>query len=195
LHDIEPYHLWRDEYRSENDERSPFYGKEHSEFTFSNKIYNYFIHPQWDEMGSKTLYLKVLFTDYDEGFAIIELIGEWNDCLYNDIMYLKREIIDSLNVHGINKYIVLCDHVLNFHADDDSYYEEWYEDTMEERGWICMINLLPHVEQEMRSVSIQSYVNLGGMLNDLNWRKLKPRTLYHLCDQLINNLLDSPSHA
>ena len=60
------------------------------------KIYNFLLHPQWDEFGSLTLYLKVLYADYDKGFCIIELIGEWNDAIYNDIMILKREIIDLM---------------------------------------------------------------------------------------------------
>ncbi len=182
MHDIEPYHLWRDQYDASQDKRSPFYGQQYSEFTFSKKIYNYFIHPQWDEMGSKTLYLKILFTDYEFGYSIIELIGEWNDCLYNDVMYLKREIADLLQKQGIDKFVLLTDNVLNYHADDESYYEEWFEDVIESGGWICMLNLLPHVEEEMRSINIQHYVNFGGIFNDVNWRKLEPQLLFHLCN-------------
>ncbi len=52
-------------------------------------IYNYYIHPQWDDFGSRTLYLKVLLADYDEQYVIIELFGEWNDAIENDIMNLK----------------------------------------------------------------------------------------------------------
>ena len=182
MHDIEPYHHWRDEYRAESDEKSPFFGKEYSEFTFSNKIYNYFIHPQWDEMGSKTLYLKILFVDYNRQYAIIELIGEWNDLLYNDIMYLKREIVDVLALNGITKYIVLCDHVLNYHTDDTSYYEEWYDDVKDEDGWICFVNLLQHVEEEMIREGVPYYVHLGQELNDMNWRKLKPHILFQVCE-------------
>ena len=191
MHDIEPYYRWQEEYIAAEDERSPFYGQEYSEFTFTKKIYNYFIHPQWDEMGSKTLYLKILFVDYGRQFAIIELIGEWNDCLYNDIMYLKREIADHLRQNGINKFILLCDNVLNYHADDASYYEEWYEDIIEEDGWICMLNLHQHVEEEMMSIQIHHYVNLGGRLNDVNWRSLKPMNLFILCDSLIMKQLSS----
>jgi hypothetical protein len=58
-------------------------------------VYDHVIHPQWDNFGS-TLYLKLLFADYDEGYVIIELIGEWNDLLHNDIMFLKRNIIEPL---------------------------------------------------------------------------------------------------
>ena len=78
MHDIEPYFKWRDWYTAEEDTRSPFYGREYSEFEFTHAVYNYLIHPQWDEFGSKTLYLKILYADYDEHFAIIEMLGEWN---------------------------------------------------------------------------------------------------------------------
>src|SRR5210317_610552 len=106
MQDIEPYYGWRDYYISSEDELSPFFGREYSEFEYSNTIYNYFIHPQWDDFGSNSLYLKILFADYNSGFAIIEFIGEWNDCLHNDIMRLKRDVIDDLIHNGINKYIL-----------------------------------------------------------------------------------------
>ena len=96
MHDIEPYYHWRDWYIASEDERSPFFGRQYSEFEYTNKIYNYYIHPQWDDFGSSTLYIKLLFADYDEGFAILELIGEWNDCISNDVMYLKREVADNM---------------------------------------------------------------------------------------------------
>jgi hypothetical protein len=35
MHDIEPYYNWRYLYTAETDERSPFYGREYSEFEFS----------------------------------------------------------------------------------------------------------------------------------------------------------------
>lgn len=135
-------------------------------------------------MGSKTLYLKIIFADYHRHYAIIELIGEWNDLLYNDVMYLKREIVDSLAQHEISRYIILCDHVLNYHTDDASYYEEWYDDVKEEDGWICFMNLLPHVEEEMRREGIQHYVHLGEELNNILWQKLKPGALFQMCQEI-----------
>ena len=68
MHNIEPYYNWRHIYVSEEDERSPFFGREYSEFEFTLAIYNYLIHPQWDEFGSKTLYMKVLLADYEEKY-------------------------------------------------------------------------------------------------------------------------------
>jgi len=140
MHDIEPYYKWRAYYSSEKDEKSPFYGREYSEFTYTNKVYNYFIHPQWDFFGSSTLYGKSLFVDYDESYAVIELIGEWNDCLNNDVMFLKRHFVDALIKQGINKFILACDNVLNFHCSDNSYYEEWWDDVKDDGGWICIFS-------------------------------------------------------
>ena len=71
MHDIEPYYNWRHIYVSEEDEKSPFFGRQYSEFEFSQTVYNYYIHPQWDEFGSRTLYLKVLLADYTERYMVI----------------------------------------------------------------------------------------------------------------------------
>jgi len=132
MHDIEPYYHWRDHYVASEDDMSPFYGREYNEFQYTNRIYNYFIHPQWDDFGSPTLYMKILYADYEDGYAIIELIGEWNDCLQNDIMLLKREIADYLYEVGIKKYVLICENVLNFHGSDEGYYEEWQQDVTED---------------------------------------------------------------
>ena len=107
MHNIEPYYNWRHLYTAEEDEYSPFYGREYSEFEYSNSVYNYYIHPQWDEFGSRNLYMKILFIDYQFNFAIIELLGEWNDAIDNDIMTMKRNIIDTLIAQGITKFILI----------------------------------------------------------------------------------------
>jgi hypothetical protein len=189
MHDIEPYHNWRDKYIASEDERSPFFGKQYDEFQFTQKIYNYFIHPQWDFFGSATLYMKILYVDYEEGFAVIEMMGEWNDCLHNDIMYLKREIADHLAEYGVHKYILICENVLNFHGSDDLYYEEWFEDVIEEGGWVCFINLLDHVEQEIRDTHIDRYVHVGELFSYPSWRTQKPKTLYLTLEERIHHSL------
>jgi hypothetical protein len=119
VHNIEPYYNWRSLYIASEDERSPFYNREYSEFEYTNHIYDFVIHPQWDDIGSETLFIKILFADYEDGYAIIEVIGEWNDCIGNDIMFLKRDIIDILIQEGIQKYIIIGENILNFHADND----------------------------------------------------------------------------
>lgn len=187
MHDIEPYFKWREYYTSSEDKQSPFFGKEYSEFTFSNKIYNYFIHPQWDFIGSPTLYLKVLYVDYEEGYALIELIGEWNDCINNDIMYLKRYFADHLIDQGIYKFILFSDNVLNFHGSDDSYYEEWWDDIKDEGGWVCIVNTHDHVLNEMEYQRIQNYTHIGNSFNDINWRKKHPKDVYLEINMILNS--------
>ena len=51
MHEIEPYYHWRHLYMAEEDPLSPFFGQTYSEFEFSQTVYNYYIHPQWDEIG------------------------------------------------------------------------------------------------------------------------------------------------
>ncbi len=185
MHDIEPYYRWRDYYVASEDEKSPFYGRTYSEFQFTQQVYNYFIHPQWDDFGSANLYIKILFADYEERVAIIEMIGEWNDCIDNDIMYLKREVIDPLEEQGISKYILICENVLNFHGSDDCYYEEWWEDIADEGGWICFINTHDHVADEMQETLIQQYANFGKNFNGINWRPHKPKAVVRAIDALV----------
>ena len=172
MHELEPFYNWQHLYIASEDEESPFYGTEYSEFEFSKTVYNYYIHPQWDDFGSNTLYLKILYVDYDKAFAVIEFIGEWNDALYNDIMYVKREVIESMIGNGINKFILIGENVLNFHGSDDCYYEEWFQDV--EDGWIAAINFRPHVMKEMERFNIDSYLLTGGELNELIWRSSNP---------------------
>ncbi len=185
MHDIEPHFKWRDRYIASEDERSPFHGRVYDEFRYTQKVYNYFIHPQWDEFGSQTLYTKILFVDYEEGYAIFEFIGEWNDCLHNDVSFLKRDIIDAMIPQGINKYILLCENVLNFHGSDNCYYEEWYDDIKEEQGWIVFLNTLEHVEAELKETQIQYYVNFGALFNNINWRPQKPKLLFNAVEALL----------
>ncbi|MEL7022024.1 MAG: hypothetical protein AAGK47_10465 [Bacteroidota bacterium] len=186
MQDIEPFYHWRDRYVAAEDSRSPFYGRTYNEFYYTQKIYNYFIHPQWDNFGSPTLYMKVLFADYEEGFAIFEFIGEWNDCVTNDIMFLKRDVIDPMLEEGISKFLIICENVLNFHGDEDDYYEELYEDVKERDGWVILLNTLNHVAEEMRDTRLQNYVYVGDEFNDLNWRPQKPKVLVKALDALVN---------
>jgi hypothetical protein len=186
MHDIEPHFKWRDEYIAAEDEQSPFHGRIYDEFTYTQKIYNYFIHPQWDDFGSQTLYMKILFVDYDEGYAILEFIGEWNDALHNDIRFLKREIIDSMVSQDIYKFIIIAENVLNFHGDDNCYYEEWYDDIKDEGGWITFVNIHDHVEEEMKDTQIQYYANFGKYFNDVNWRPHKPKHVFKAVEALVH---------
>ncbi|MEQ1746956.1 MAG: hypothetical protein ABMA02_16105 [Saprospiraceae bacterium] len=187
MHDIEPHFRWRDLYIASEDKRSPFFGRKYSEFYDSNLLYNFFLHPQWDEFGSPTLYAKILFTDYDAGCALIELIGEWNDAVHNDIMFLKREIADILLKQGVDKYVFFCENVLNFHAGDEDYYAEWAEDVREDGGWIVLLNIRQHVEEELLDARLEQFLHFGETYNDLHWQVLKPEIVF----DLVANLVDS----
>jgi len=180
MHDIEPYYSWRHLYIASEDERSPFYEHENSEFEFTNAIYNHYIHPQWDEFGSATLYLKILYADYHRAYAIIELLGEWNDCLYNDIMFLKRDVVDVLVENGIKKFILIGENVLNFHSSEDDYYQEWSEDI--EDGWIVAVNFRQHVIQEFVNANIDYYIAFGQPFDTFEWRTFSPEQFFAKID-------------
>ena len=187
MHEIEPYYRWKSIYSAERDKRSPFYGRTYSEFYFTNTIYNYYIHPQWDTIGSETLYTKLLFADYVNGFCIIEMIGEWNDLLNNDIETFRKEVIDVLLEEGIHKFILLGEYIFNFHVGDDDYYQEWNELSIENGGWIVFLNLRDHVMDEMDKINLTYYVNYGESLNDINWRRFQPQDVCKNIDMFIQN--------
>lgn len=187
MQDITPFENWQYLYNSEEDELSPFYGRDYNEFEFINTIYNYYIHPQWDEFGSRTLYMKILMADYEAGYMIIELIGEWNDAIENDIMTLKREVIDIFIRHGINKFIIIAENVLNFHSSDDSYYEEWYDDIKEQNGWIVILNMPKATQHDFLKARLNNFVEL---LNYLPWRTIKPDLLFNQIDSVFSRRLE-----
>jgi len=187
MHDIEPFYNWRHLYTSEDDQRSPFWGREYSEFVFSQTVYNYYIHPQWDEFGSRTLYMKILYADYDQGYAIIELLGEWNDTLENDIQTLRREVTDILYRENITKFILIGENVLNFHSSDDCYYEEWYQEAEEEGGWIAIVNFPEQSQHDFKKAKLHRYVQL---LDVIHWRTLQPHHLFQLVDDLLFKRLE-----
>jgi hypothetical protein len=187
LQDIEPYYNWRHLYTAEEDEHSPFYGRAYSEFEFSNTVYNYYIHPQWDDFGSRTLYMKLLMVDYDLNYAIIELLGEWNDAIENDIMIMRREVTDKLFAAGINKFILIAENVLNFHSSDDSYYENWREEVAEEGGWVVILNMPQQSQYDFKRARLTNYVQL---MDFEQWRTLKPELVFQQVDNTVMRLLD-----
>ncbi len=189
MHEIEPYSNWLKYYDSSFDERSPFFGKEYNHDLYQDTIYGYYINPAWDSIESETLYLKILFVNYKEGFVILEFIGEWNDTLHNDIMLLKRNFLELLLAEGISKFILVGEHILNFHGSDDSYYEEWFEEVEENNGWIAGVNFPEFIQEEQRRYRIDQYINMGGTLQLEHWRTLHPQRLYELVSALIQRRL------
>lgn len=189
MHAIEPYFNWRQYYMAEEDERSPFHGTEHSEFEFSHAVYDHLLHPQWDAFGSSTLYLKVLYADYEEGYAVIEFIGEWNDLLHNDIMYLKRDVVEPMIAEGISKFILAGEGVLNFHFGEEDYYAEWFDEVTDADGWIALVNFLPHVRADLRDAGLDQYLLFGGRLDEMEWRAMEPDQVYALVSSQVQRRL------
>jgi len=186
MHDIQPYYRWEPFYQSNDDPQSPFFCKQYNYNRYSENIYGYYIAPGWDFFGSETLYLKILFVDYNRGFGIIELIGEWNDAINNDIMHLKRNILENLMAAGVYKFILMGENVLNFHGFDDCYYEEWFEETDDQNGWIAAVNFREFVLEEWRKYNIDSFINFGGTLQLTQWRTLGPVTFFEMVNKLID---------
>ena len=183
MHNIEPFDRWTLYYEASEDERSPFFGREYSEFEFTNTIYNHLIHPQCDHFGSPTLFTKILYVNYDQQFAVIELLGEWNDAINNDIMYLKRNLLEELMAEGINRFAVIGENVLIFHSSDDCYYEEWYEEVGD--GWITLVNFRDHVIADMQEADLNRYLIIDDDLRELNWRSFNPSTICQYLERIV----------
>jgi hypothetical protein len=177
MHEIEPFYRWENLYTASADANSPFYRRTYDYTQYTYDIYGYYIHPSWDYIGSDTLFIKILFASYTHKFAIIELFGEWNDAITNDIMYLKHNVINKLLKKGISQFILIGENVLNFHGSDDCYYEEWFEDV--EDGWIAAVNFRDFVRAEWKKYNIDTYINFGGNLDIENWRTMQPLGLYN----------------
>jgi len=189
MHNIEPYYNWRHHYIASEDKRSPFYGREYSEVSYTHAIYDHVIHPQWDDIGSQTMFIKILFAEYDSGVAVIEMIGEWNDAIENDIMILKREIIELLMEEGINKFVLIGENILNYHHSDDSYYEEWFDDVCAEDGWIALLDFRDHVLKEFKEEDLDSYFVIGGELDVIEWRTMQPAQLINKVEGYVQKRL------
>jgi hypothetical protein len=126
--------------------------------------------------------MKLLFVDYDLDFAIIELIGEWNDAIENDIMALKRDVVDHMIREGIRKFVLIGENVLNFHSSDNLYYEEWRDDVADDGGWIVMLDLPLQSQHDFFKARINYYVEL---LNYPIWRTVQPQHLFAAIDNMM----------
>jgi hypothetical protein len=186
MHEIEPYSNWRHIYVSEEDKLSPFYKRIYNEFAYTQTVYNYYIHPQWDFFESPNLYMKILMADYEEHYAIIELIGEWNDAIDNDIMSMRREVTDQLEKEGISKFIIIAENVLNFHSSDDSYYEDWLENVNDANGWLVILNMPEQSQYDFKKAKLHYYMEL---MEITNWRVYKPIHLFRLINEKIEKRL------
>jgi hypothetical protein len=125
--------------------------------------------------------------NYSLKYAVIELIGEWNDTLHNDVMYLKRNIVDVFLKQGIKHFVLIGENLFQFHGGEDDYYEEWFEDV--EDGWIVALNFRDFILTEFSRFRLDYYINYGGTLQIENWRTLKPDQLFSLIQTLIQRRL------
>jgi hypothetical protein len=186
MHDIEPFYSWLKFYDPYLDSKLPFLGHQPDYTQYTHDIYGYYIHPDWDYIGSETLYIKVLYVGYQSRFAVFEFIGEWNDTLHNDVMFLKRRVVDPLLDSGVSKFVLIGENVLNFHGSDESYYEEWTED-LEEDGWIIALNFRDFVKAEQHKYNLQDWL----MFFDFPaWRTLKPQKLLELIENSLTRYLE-----
>lgn len=131
--------------------------------------------------------MKILFVEYDQHYAIIELLGEWNDAIENDIMTMRRDITDHLYRDGITKFILIAENVLNFHSSDDSYYEEWREQLSDDNGWVVLLNFPEQSQHDFKRARLTNYVSL---LELPQWRTMKPDLLFQQIDNWMIRLLE-----
>ena len=115
------------------------------------------------------------------------LLGEWNDAISNDVMLLKRHILDILIDLKVNKFILIGENILNFHYDSEDYYDEWYEDI--EDGWIVAINFQEHVLREFSQYNLDYFINYGGEFDQFNWRIMDPIQFYKSIESLLQRRL------
>jgi hypothetical protein len=187
LRDIEPFFGWLALYSHEHDERSPFHDVEHNLFYYDRSINHIPAHPLWDDFGSESLLLKILFANYDRGYAIVELFGEWNDLYDNDFKLLAENCLTHLIDQGIDKFILICENVFHCYLDADDYYQALSEEL--EGGWICTLRPRQAVREEMEAYDIAPYFYWSPLLDELPWRRLKPHQLYELVDSRMRKVL------
>jgi len=114
-------------------------------------------------------------------------MGEWNDAIENDIMELKREILDLLYQQKIYKYILIAENVLNFHSSDKEYYQEWFEELSDENGWAVALNMPEATQQDFKKKKLQYYIELMELTD---WRVYKPYHLFKKIDEELSKRLD-----
>lgn len=188
MHEIEPYYGWLGYYTNEADENSPYQEADHGAYQLEKGVYEYLAHPLWDEFGSDSLLLKILFANYDQGYAIVELFGVWNDLLQNDYRLLAENFLTYMIDAGITRFVFIMENVLNIYLDADDYYEALQDELGD--GWICLLRPRDHVVAEIEEYGIGRYFFWSEELNALNWRKLKPWDLYVLVEAKLPKLLN-----
>ena len=188
LRDIEPFYGWLDLYSHDGDEKSPFHHIEHNLFYYDRSVNQIPVHPLWDDIGSESLLVKILYADYREGYAIIELFGEWNDLFENDYKLFGENCLTYLIDQGIDKFILICENVFHIYLQDDDYYQALQEEM--DSGWICALRLREEVRQDMVDYGISSYFFWSPVLDEMAWRKMKPFQLFGIINSRMQKILE-----
>jgi len=187
FHEIEPFYGWLNLYNHEIDPNSPFHEVEHNMFYYDRSVNQMPAHPLWDTIGSESLLIKILYAQYDEGYAIIELFGEWNDLYENDYKLLAENCLTYLLDCGINKFILICENVFHAYFETDDYYDALQEEL--EEGWIALVKPRQTVIEELDAYNLTHYFYQSPLLDNLQWRKLKPFQLFELIESRVTKLL------
>jgi hypothetical protein len=126
--------------------------------------------------------------NYEKQYCIIEMLGEWNDLLYNDIMFLYRDVIETLLENNIKYFMLIGENILNFHGDTNDYYEEWFSNI--DDGWIVGINFRDFVIKEFEDCNIDYFIAFSGKFNEFAWRKLMPDQMFDKINSIITKRLE-----
>lgn len=188
LHDFEPFFGWLAMYNHEMDERSPFHEVEHNQFYYDRSVNQIPAHPLWDDFGSESLLIKIQFVDYQEGYAIIEFFGEWNDIYDNDFKLLCENVLSFLLDFEVNKFIFIVENVFHAYMGADDYYQALEEELGD--GWISLLKTRREVKEDMQEYGIDQYFYFNPNLDQLAWRKLKPFQIYSLVANRLQNVLE-----
>ena len=116
-----------------------------------------------------------------------DYIGPWiTEILENMANKTAARLMVSF---GIDKFILIGENVLNFHASDECYYEEWFDDV--DDGWIAMVNFHDHVIKEFSNANLDHYFVMGGQLEELEWRTFRPLQFCQKVESLVSKRIGS----
>lgn len=186
---IQPFYHWREYYDPELDRKSPFHYPRYQDTMQFSVSYNQVIHPEWEDIGSEGLFMKVLFADYYEGCAILEGMGDWNDCTDIDIKSILENLIHPLFQEGVSRFLLIGENILNFHGDYPDYYEEIRDLLEDDGGYFMLLNLRQHVIEEMKSHEVNHFTWMGEQMQLVNWRTMQPLHVVAAAEEKITKQL------
>ena len=120
-------------------------------------------------------------------FIFTVLLNSTDCTLTIPSLFLGPESIDILYAKGITKFIIIAENVLNFHSSDDSYYEEWREQLLDDGGWVVIIDMPQQSQYDFKKARLTNYVSL---MDFPQWRTLKPDVIFQQVDNWIMKLLE-----